>query len=162
VAGGDQVGAVFQGGSQEQLELYLLVAHDVRVRCKAGFVAVYHVLGYFVAVLLFEVVHFERNAEPHGNALGILIIFFPRTNKAGKILAPILHVNARNIVTLLFQKSSRYRTVYTAGQAYVNFLCHNLSILANYALLNYRFTVELRASCVKQTARSGAPTKMSR
>ena len=59
VAGGYHVRAVFQGSFQKQLELYLLVAHDVRIRRLAGLVFAHHVIHDFAAVLLFEIVRLE-------------------------------------------------------------------------------------------------------
>src|SRR6266568_7286264 len=70
VTGGDQVGTVRKCRFQKQFKLDLLVAHDVRIRRAAGLVLVNHIVDNFVPVLLFEIVHFERNAELHCHAFG--------------------------------------------------------------------------------------------
>ena len=62
----------------------------------------------------------------HRDPLGILVVFFPRAREAGQVLAPVLHVDARDIIALLFQQRRRYRRVDPAGHADIDFFCHRL------------------------------------
>jgi hypothetical protein len=77
VAGRDDVVAVLERLAQEDAELHLAVADDVRVGGQAAAVAVDEVLDDRVAVVLDEVDDPEGQAEVRGDRLGVADVVLP-------------------------------------------------------------------------------------
>ena len=107
VAGRDGVEAVGQGIVEKNSEFDLAIAHDIRVWCNPGFVAIEQVIDDPLAVVFHQVHHAERDVEGIGYCLGVLDILLPGTVAEDIVLVdPILHVSAFNGIALLFEQES--------------------------------------------------------
>jgi hypothetical protein len=73
---------------------------------------------------MFEIEHFEINAQLDSYTLGIVVVLFPRTGHTRKICAPVLHVDSHNPEALIFKEGSRYRTIHPTTHTYVNGFRH--------------------------------------
>ena len=102
MAGGDEVGAVFEGGFGKELEFDFLVAHDVWIWGVSLFVFLDHVVDDFLLVFFFKIKYFEVDSKFYGDALSIGEVFGPWTFHTWEIFGPVLHVDADNMITLLF------------------------------------------------------------
>ena len=107
MAGRNRFRALLEGGIGKELEFDFLVAHDVWVWSISLLVFFQHVINNFLLVFFFEVKNAEVDAEFYGNAFCVSKILCPWTFHAWKILTPVLHIDANNLMALLPQKIGR-------------------------------------------------------
>ena len=104
-----------QSEIEEDAELYLTVAIDIRVRRDALGIALEQIIHHALTVILNEVDHAERDAEffRHGACVGHVLL--PRALAERIPLGhPVFHVGALDLVTLLAEQKRGYGAVHPA------------------------------------------------
>ena len=116
VAGGDRRKAVLLRPGQEQAELDLPVAEDVRIRGEAAGIAVEQALDDQLPVFPHQVDHLELDPDLLGDPPGVGDVLLPGAAADDVVLVdPVLHVRPRDVASLLLQEQRRDGAVDSAG-----------------------------------------------
>ena len=104
MTGGDLLRAETNGVIEEGLELDLGVAQDIRVGRASGFIFAQEITEHAVLVFLGEIYRLDGDADGIGHRDGIDQVLARGTIFAVVIVLPVLHEQADDFVTLLFQE----------------------------------------------------------
>ena len=117
MAGGDALGSQHQRVIQKRLELDLLVAQHIRVRCAPRFVLRKEIAKDAVPVLGGEVDSIQGNTKAITDRARHFQVLFRTALIGGIVLFPVLHEEASDIVSRALQQQRRHGRVHATGYA---------------------------------------------
>ncbi len=124
MTGGNVIGADFRGIIAEDTEFYLTIAENVGVRRSAERIF-FHEMRKDVVVIFFGKIYGVVGYPYRGtNAPNVGIVLFGSATTVFVGLAPVIHKKSDNVVTLLFEKKSRYAAVHPSAHTYDYGFCH--------------------------------------
>ena len=119
VPGRDGVGAQLGGRFPEEIKLDFPVAQDIRVGGSTGGILGKHVVHNPLLVGVGEVDYLEGNAQMLGDEQGIVGIVHPGAGvvQCDRIVNPVAHEDANDLVALLLEKPGGDTAVHTTGKS---------------------------------------------